>query len=130
MEFAGRRTRSRLGVLLEIPLVPCIFSILFLLIAYWARSLPAAEASLWTVLLSAVLSSVAGFAFSPLAGAVLFQVNPDAVSVVQILLVASIAIQVYCIWHMRVHLRSLEFLPYIAGSLVTLPFGILLLVKT
>jgi uncharacterized membrane protein YfcA len=130
MEFAGQRTRSRLGALFEAPLVPCICFILFLLAAYWARSLPNAEASLWTVLLSAALSSIAGFAFSPLAGAVLFQVNTDAVLVVQILLVASIAQQIYCIWHLRVHVRSLEFLPYIAGSLITLPFGILLLLKT
>lgn len=130
MEFAGPRSRSILSNLFEIPLAPCVCFALFLLLAYWAWSLPHTEASLWTVLLSAGLSSIAGFAFSPLAGAVLFQVNPDAILVVQILLVASIAVQVYCIWHLRVHVRSLEFLPYTIGSLITLPLGIFLLVKT
>lgn len=130
MEFAGRRVRLFLGNLLDLPLIPCICLVLFLIVAYWSRSLPGAEASLWTVLLSAVLSSVAGFAFSPLAGAVLFQVHPDPVLVVQILLVGSIAVQIYCVWHLRLHLRSLEFVPYVIGSLITLPFGILLLLKS
>lgn len=130
MEFAGPRSRSILSNLFEIPLTPWVCFGLFLLLAYWARSLPHTEASLWTVLLSAGLSSIAGFAFSPLAGAVLFQVNPDAILVVQILLVASVALQIYCIWHLRVHVRSLEFLPYTIGSLITLPLGIFLLVKT
>ncbi len=130
MEFAGQRTRPFLGSLLTMPLIPCVCLIFFLLVAYSSRSLPGAEASLWTVLFSAILSSVAGFAFSPLAGAVLFQVHPDAVMVVQILLVGSIAMQVYCIWHMRVQVRSFEFVPYVIGSLITLPFGVLLLVKS
>ena len=130
MEFAGRRTRPYLDSLLAIPLIPVICFLLFAIAAYWSRSLFSAEAGLWTVLLSATLSSVAGFAFSPIAGAVLFHVNPDAVLVVQILLVASIAQQTYCIWHLRSHIRALEFLPYAVGSLTTLPLGILLLLKS
>jgi uncharacterized membrane protein YfcA len=130
MEFAGQRTRSFWSNLPDFPLIPCVCMVLFVLSAYFARSLPGAEASLWTVLFSAMVSSVAGFAFSPIAGAVLFQLHSDAVLVVQILLVASIAQQVYCIWRLRLHLRSLEFVPYVVGSLMTLPFGILLLLKS
>src|ERR1700754_2495591 len=104
MEFAGQRTRPFLGSLLAIPLVPCICFLLFAIAAYWSRKLPGADTSLCVVLFSAVVSSVAGFAFSPLAGAILFHVNPDAVLVVQILLVASMSQQVYCIWQLRTHI--------------------------
>ena len=130
MEFAGRRTRPFLDSLSAIPLAPCICLLLFAVAAYWSRSLPAVETSLWVVLFSAVLASVAGFAFSPLAGAVLFHVNADVVLVVQILLVASIAQQIYCIWRLRTHITALEFLPYTIGSLATLPFGVFLLLKS
>lgn len=130
MDFTGQRTRPFTGRLLAIPLAPCICFLLFAITAYWSRSFLDAEASLWVVLFSAVLASVVGFAFSPLAGAVLFHVNSDAVLVVQILLVASIAQQIYCIWQQRTHIRALEFLPYTIGSLTTLPFGIFLLLKS
>jgi hypothetical protein len=35
--------------------------------------------------------------------------------------------QVYCVWQLRSRILSLEFLPYLVGSLATLPIGILLL---
>lgn len=130
MELAGRRTRSYPDILSDVPLIAGLCFVLFLFMAYWSRSLPHTEASLWTVLACATMASVAGFAFSPLAGAVLFQANPDTVAVVQILLVASIAQQIYCILRLRVHAGSLEFLPYTLGSLLTLPIGILLLLKS
>jgi uncharacterized membrane protein YfcA len=130
MEFAGQRGRSYLDTLLSLPLIPCICFLLFAIAAYWSWSLLHAEATLWIVLFCAVLSSVAGFAFSPLAGAILFHVNADAVMVVQILLVASIAQQIYCVWGLRTHIRAREFLPYTIGSLTTLPFGIFLLLKS
>jgi uncharacterized membrane protein YfcA len=130
MEIASQRARPILDSLLSVPVIPCICFLLFAMAAYWSRSLLHTEATLWTVLFSAVLASVAGFAFSPLAGAILFHVNPDAVTVVQILLVASIAQQIYCVWRLRIHIRTLEFLPYAVGSLTTLPLGILLLLRS
>jgi len=130
MEIASPRTRSFLDSLLSVPFIPCICFLLFAIAAYGSWSLLHAEASLWIVLFSAVLASVAGFAFSPLAGAFLFHVNPDAVVVVQILLVASIAQQIYCVWRLRTHIKVLEFLPYVIGSLTTLPLGIFLLLKS
>ena len=129
MEFAGQGTRPFLGRLLAIPLIPCICFLLFAMAAYWSWKLPGADASLCAVLFSAIVASVAGFAFSPLAGAILFHFNTDAVLVVQILLVASMAQQIYCIWQLRTHIRVIEFLPYTAGSLATLPLGIFLLLK-
>src|SRR4051812_46533077 len=47
------------------------------------------------VLLSALVSSIAGFAFSPIAGAFLFYAMKEPLSVIQILLVASISQQLY-----------------------------------
>ncbi len=112
-----------------IPIIPCICFIFFILATLWSRTIPA-EASLWVVFFSALLSSIAGFAFSPIAGAFLFHIFNDALLVVQILLIASIAQQIYCIWRLRSLIGSLEFLPYLAGSLLTLPFGIFLLLKS
>jgi len=130
MEFAGPRKRSFLDYLLALPWTPCICFLFLAIAAYWSLSLPIAQASLWIVLFSAAVSSVAGFAFSPLAGAALLYVNPDVILVVQILLVASIAQQTYCIWQLRSQIRSFEFLPYTVGSLTTLPLGVLLLLKS
>jgi uncharacterized membrane protein YfcA len=101
-----------------------------LIAAYWSRTTPITELTLWIVLLSASISSIAGFAFSPIAGAILFYLHSDAVLVVQILLVASVAQQIYCVWRFRRQVRSLECLPYVFGSLATLPFGILLLLNS
>jgi uncharacterized membrane protein YfcA len=127
--FVG--TRARLAETISaIPSIPFISLLSLLFAAYWYRTAPTAELTLWIVLLSASISSIAGFAFSPIAGAILFYVHSDAVLVVQILLVASAAQQIYCVWRFRTQIRSLECLPYVFGSLATLPFGILLLLNS
>ncbi len=113
-----------------VPVLPCICFLLFIAATLWSRSMPSSEASLWVVFFSALLSSIAGFAFSPIAGAFLFHLIDDAVLVVQILLIASIAQQFYCVWRLRGLMGSLELLPYLAGSLSTLPIGIFLLLKS
>ncbi len=102
----------------------CIFA------ALWSHTNSTSEISLLVVFVSALLSSVAGFAFSPLAGSVLFHVAPDPVLVVKILLVASIAQQIYCVWKLRNLIKTFEFLPYLIGSLATLPLGLFLLLRT
>lgn len=130
MEIASQRAQSIRDALSSVAFIPCVCLLLFATAAYLSRSLFHAEVSLWTVLFSAALASVAGFAFSPLAGAILFHVNPDAVTVVQILLTASIAQQIYCVWRLRMKIGALEFLPYALGSLPTLPLGIFLLLKS
>jgi uncharacterized membrane protein YfcA len=114
----------------SIPILPCICFLFFILAILWSRTVPSSEASLWVVFFSALLSSIAGFAFSPIAGAFLFHIFNDAVLVVQILLIASVAQQIYCIWRLRSLIGPLEFLPYLAGSLTTLPLGIFLLLKS
>lgn len=110
------------------PTVPTICLMLFAL----ALAIPSSgtTTAACVVLLSALLSSIAGFAFSPIAGVVLFHTSREPVAVVQILLVASIAQQVYCVWHLRGTIRVRKCAPYLFGSVSTLPIGIYLLCKT
>jgi uncharacterized membrane protein YfcA len=110
--------------------VPWICVSFFIFAALWSHASLTSEVSLVVVFVSALFSSVAGFAFSPLAGSVLFHVEPDPIPIVKILLVASIAQQSYCIWRLRGVIKSLEFMPYLIGSLSTLPLGLLLLLHT
>ena len=116
IELVGRRTRPYFEGILSVPVIPFISLSIFLTAAYWSRSVPSEELALWVVFFSAIVSSVAGFAFSPIAGAVLFHCNSDAVLVVQILLIASLAQQLYCVWVLRSQIKPLECLPYVMGK--------------
>ena len=71
------------------------------------------------VLLAATISSIAGFAFSPLAGALLFHVSRDGVEAIQIMLVASIALQAYSAWMLRSSIAIKDLWPYVVGGLAT-----------
>ena len=75
------------------------------------------------VLLAAALSSIAGFAFSPLAGALLFHVSLDNIEAIQIMLVASIALQAYSAWMLRSSIAIKDLWPYVVGGLATVPLG-------
>lgn len=114
----------------SLPAIPLIAFLFLLLAAYWSRSAQTGELALWIVLFSALISSIAGFAFSPIAGAALFCCNSDPILVVQILLIASLAQQLYCVWLLRNQIKPLEVVPYLCGSLTTLPLGILLLLNS
>lgn len=82
------------------------------------------------VLLAATISSIAGFAFSPLAGALLFHVSRDGVEAIQIMLVASIALQAYSAWMLRSSIAIRDLWPYVVGGLATVPLGVCLLLHT
>lgn len=82
---------------------------------------------LLAVLLASVVSSIIGFAFSALAGAVLFHVIDSPVYAVQVMIVCSIAIQLYCVaslWRSIVW-RSLPL--FLLGGLAGVPVGAWLL---
>ncbi len=49
------------------------------------------------VLVASTVSSIIGFAFSALCGALLFHVIDNPVYAVQVMIVCSIAIQIYCV---------------------------------
>ena len=82
------------------------------------------------VFIAASISSIAGFAFSPLAGSMLFHVTNDSIYTVQIMLVASIAIQAYSVWMLRNSIVFSRVIPYFAGGMLTVLPGVLLLLHT
>jgi uncharacterized protein len=96
-----------------------------------ALSEPAVVTVVAAVVFSAALvSSIAGFAFSALAGAALVYLLQDPVRTVAILVACSIAIHGYCVWSVR---RSLEWrmlAPFLLGGAVTVPLGVWLLART
>ena len=80
-----------------------------------------------SVFAASALSSIGGFAFSAICGAMLFHALDDPVYVVRIMLLCSIASQVLMVFSLR---RSLALRPlalYLAGGVLGLPCGVLLL---
>ena len=84
-------------------------------------------APLAMVLLASTVSSVIGFAFSALCGALLFHVIDNPVYAVQVMIVCSIAIQIYCVANLwrSIDWRSLPV--FLIGGLPGVPLGAWLL---
>lgn len=81
------------------------------------------------VLLSALVSSIAGFAFSALAGCALAYFKMDPASAVRTIVVCSLAIQLYAVWKLRESIRWHRLWPLIMGGASTLPVGVWLLLR-
>jgi uncharacterized membrane protein YfcA len=79
------------------------------------------------VCLSALLSSVAGFAFSAICGAMLFHLSDDPVRVVQIMMTCSIANQAAMTWALRDDIDWHDLRLTLAGGFLGLPVGIWIL---
>lgn len=128
----ARSQEAALGVTnsANTPKLAILFTALFALALFVPAGNTVSSAALCIVLFSALFSSIAGFAFSPIAGAMLFHMVHTPLAVVQILLVASIAQQIYCIWRLRGTIRMSECVPYLMGSVATLPLGLYLLLET
>jgi uncharacterized membrane protein YfcA len=91
------------------------------------QGMPGSAAPLIVVLLASIVSSVAGFAFSALCGALLFHIMDSPVYVVQVMIVCSIAIQLFSVtalWS-SIEWRSLPI--YLAGGILGVPAGVYLL---
>lgn len=84
-------------------------------------------ATLVIVFLAALVSSIAGFAFSALAGAGLLPLYPDPTLAVEIMVLCSIAIQGYAVIWLRRSIDWARLAPFLAAGLVSLPAGIALL---
>jgi uncharacterized membrane protein YfcA len=82
------------------------------------------------VFICSVVAAVAGFAFSALAGAVLFHVDTDPIRVVSVLLVSSLAGAIYTVWSTRRSIDWRELAPYVLGGAIAVPPGVLLLLNT
>ena len=80
------------------------------------------------VLLSALVSSIAGFAFAALAGSALAYLRFDPVQAVMTMALCSIAIQGYAVWQLRASIRWRALAPMLGAGAMTTPLGVALLV--
>lgn len=79
------------------------------------------------ILLAAFVSSIVGFAFPAICGAILFHSVADPVLVVQIIMVCGIANQAAMTWSMRGQINWREVSTFLAGGIIGLPVGVWLL---
>lgn len=79
------------------------------------------------IALAASASSIAGFAFSAIAGAMLFHVSADTVRLVQIMITCSIANQAAMCWSMRRSIAWGALAPYLMSGLAGVAAGVWLL---
>ena len=79
------------------------------------------------VLLAALVSSIAGFAFAALAGSALAYLRFDPVQAVMTMALCSIAIQGYAVWQLRASIRWRALAPMLAAGAITTPLGVALL---
>jgi hypothetical protein len=89
-----------------------------------SRFLPLAMA-LAAVFMAATVSSTVGFAFSAFAAGLLFQIMSDKIAAVEIMLVSSIAVQIYSVSLLRHHIALSRIKWYLLGGILALPIGIL-----
>jgi uncharacterized membrane protein YfcA len=92
------------------------------------------EAPLWVavsivIFVAASLSSTVGFAFSAIAAAMIFHLVSDTVEAVQIMMVASIAIQAYSVAGMWRTISWRASAPFLVGGIAMMPAGIYLLLS-
>ena len=89
--------------------------------------------SLWAmpaVFFAAFASSIAGFAFSAICGAILFHLINDPLKVVQIMMVCSVGGQALMVWSLRRDIRWRALLIFVTGAAAGLPLGIYVLMNS
>lgn len=79
------------------------------------------------IFVAAAISSTVGFAFSAIAGAMILHAMPNGVEAVQIMMIASIGIQAYCVANLYQSITWYRCAPFILGGIAAMPVGILLL---
>src|SRR6266851_7730811 len=79
------------------------------------------------VLLAALVSSIAGFAFSALAGSALAYLKMDPLHAVQTMVLCSTATQLYAVWKIRESICWRRVWPMLAAGTITVPWGVWLL---
>ena len=83
--------------------------------------------ALTAVFVAATASSTVGFAFSAFAAGLLFHIMSDKIAVVEIMLISSIAVQIYCVALLWRHITLSRVTWYLLGGILALPIGIYLL---
>ena len=89
--------------------------------------------SLWAmaaIFVAALSSSIAGFAFSAICGAMLFHLLDDPVRVVEIMMICSIGGQALMVWSLRRHICWGDLLAFLAGAGAGLPLGVYILLHS
>jgi uncharacterized membrane protein YfcA len=101
---------------------------------HFAAAIAGHQEGAWTagtaagiVLLASLVSSIAGFAFSALAGSALAWLGMDALHAVQLMVLCSTASQLYAVWKIRESIRWAPLLPLMGGGLLTVPLGVWML---
>jgi uncharacterized membrane protein YfcA len=84
-------------------------------------------ATVLAVGVAALTSGIAGFAFSAICGAMLFQFRHDTVGVVETMLICSIANQAMSVWLLRREIRLPPLTPFLIGGVIGVPVGVWLL---
>lgn len=79
------------------------------------------------VFVAAATAAIAGFAFSPICGALLFHLWDTPLDVVRVLMVCSIANQITSVYLLRRDIRWHRLLPFLLPGLFGVPLGITLL---
>jgi uncharacterized membrane protein YfcA len=82
------------------------------------------------IMISALIASIAGFAFSAIAGSALAWLKLDPVHAVQAMVLCSVATQTYAVWTIREAIRWNGMWPMLAAGALTIPLGVWLLVRT
>ena len=82
------------------------------------------------VFVAALVSSVAGFAFSAICGAMLLHVIDEPLQAVQIMMICSAAGQAFMVWSLRREVDWRALAPFVAGAAPGLPVGLFLLLES
>jgi uncharacterized membrane protein YfcA len=82
------------------------------------------------IAISALVASIAGFAFCALAGTAFAYLRLDPVYSVHTLVVCSTAIQLYAVWNIRSAIRWQSLWPMIAAGAAAVPLGVWMLRHT
>jgi uncharacterized membrane protein YfcA len=87
----------------------------------------ATDTSLWpmaAIFVAAFASSIAGFAFSAICGAILFHLIDDPLRVVQIMMICSVGGQALMVWSLRRDVLWSTLLIFVIGAGAGLPLGV------
>jgi uncharacterized membrane protein YfcA len=103
---------------------------LYALVVSHLQGASASLAAMAAAFVAALVSSIAGFAFSAICGAMLFHLSDDPVDAVQIMMVCSLGGQALMTWSLRRAICWRALAPFGFGAAVGLPIGIHILLHT
>jgi len=101
--------------------------------ATWLSAVAPTERAIWisvAILVASLMSSIGGFAFSAICGAVLFHLIDEPVQAVQIMMVCSVGGQSLMVWALRREIPWRALCVFLAGAAIGLPLGIFVLLHT